>query len=156
MARGEWNDNYLPSPAFHFGGADNGVLGVIAALDDDIGLEMSDEIERRVLGENYDEVDALQRGENVGALGIRAHRTRRSLETTHRLVTVDADDQSIGGISRREKHVDVTRVEQIEDAVGERNPTLLPRSPALGFNPRRYLCRRITRLQSLLAADGWK
>ncbi len=90
-----WSDGHhddATSPALHFCRANDRVFRIIAALDDHVGLEMSDEVERRVIGENYDEIHALERRQHVSALGIAAHGARRTLETTHGFIAVDADD----------------------------------------------------------------
>jgi hypothetical protein len=50
----------------------------------------------------------------------------------------------------------VTRMEQIEDSVGERYPVLSCSSPALRLRPCRNFGRRVVRLQSLLITVGWK
>jgi hypothetical protein len=50
----------------------------------------------------------------------------------------------------------MTGVEQVEHAVGESDPTLLPRPPALRLNPGRNFPGRIPRLQSRLMAEGLK
>jgi hypothetical protein len=50
----------------------------------------------------------------------------------------------------------VSRMEQIEDAIGERYSILSCSSPALRLRPRCYFRRRLTRLQSLLITKGWK
>src|SRR5437868_3073853 len=117
---------------------------------------MLDQIERRILRENYDKIDAFECGKHICALGIGTHGTPRTLEATDRLIAVDTDDQRVGSRARRAQHVDVSGMEQVEHAVGERDPTLFPRSPALSLNPSRDLLRRIPRLQSLLTAEGWK
>ena len=152
----ERHDNDASTPTFDFCCADYSVFRIIAAFHDDIRLEMPDQIERGVLRENYYEVDAFQRGKHVCSLRVGAYGTRRSLEATHGVVAVDADYQSIRGGPRREKHIDVSRVQQVEHAVGESNSTFLARPPTLRRHPGCYLRRRIARLQSLLAAEGWK
>jgi hypothetical protein len=50
----------------------------------------------------------------------------------------------------------VSRMEQVEDAIGESYPVLSCGSPALSFCPCRYFRRGIARLQSLLITIGWK
>jgi hypothetical protein len=48
----------------------------------------------------------------------------------------------------------VSRMEQIEDAVGESNPVLSCSSPALRFRTCCYFRRWVTRGQSLLITKG--
>jgi hypothetical protein len=50
----------------------------------------------------------------------------------------------------------VPGMKQIEHAVGERYPTLLPRSPPFCLRPCRDFFSGIPRLQSLLMTEGWK
>lgn len=72
-----------PSPALHFCRTDDGVFRIISAFHDHVGLEMSDEFERRILGKNYDEIDALESRQHVRALGVRAHRAGWTLEAAY-------------------------------------------------------------------------
>jgi len=142
------------APAFHFRCPNDRVFRIIAAFDDYVGLQMSDKIERSVLGENYDEVHALERRENVCTLGVGAHRTRRTLESAHRLVAIEADDERIGAGARGSEDVDVPGMKQVEYAVGERHPTLSSSFPTFGLRPCRNLCRGVSRLQGLLTTAG--
>ena len=50
----------------------------------------------------------------------------------------------------------MSRMEQIEDTIGESNPVLSCSSPPLRFRSCNYFRRGITRLQSLLITKGWK
>jgi hypothetical protein len=47
-----------------------------------------------------------------------------ALEAAHRVIAIDADDQRIGGAPRGDEEIDVSRMEQIEYPVGERDPIL--------------------------------
>jgi len=156
MAGSEGHHHDAPSPALHICRANDRVFRIIAALDDHVGLEMSDEVERRVIGENYDEIHALERRQHVSALGVAAHGARRTLETTHGFIAVDADDERVGGFARGSEDVDMAGMKQVEHAIREGNPTLRSSSPPLGFRPCRNLRRGISRLQSLLSTVGWK
>ena len=150
------NDDDLSAPAFDIRRTDDRVVRVIAALDDHIGPEMSDQVKRCVLRENYDEIDALERRENVGALRVGADGPCRALEATYRFIAIDADYQRVGRLSRGGKHVDMARMKQVEHAVGKCHSTFSARPPALRFDPGCNLCGRIPWLQSLLTARGWK
>lgn len=156
MSGSERHHYDAPSPAFHFRCADDGVFRIVATLDDHVGLEMPDEIERRVLRKNYDEIDAFERRQHVGALGIAAHRPGRTLEAPHRLVAVESYDERVSGFARGGEDVDVTRMEEIKNTVGERYPIFPSSFPPLGLGPCRNLRRGISRLQGLLDAEGWK
>ena len=150
----ERNHDNFPTPAFYFGGADDRVLGIVATLNYHVRLEVLDQIQRRIVRENYDEIYTFERAENIGALGVAAHRTCRTLESPHGFVTVDANDQCIGGLARSVKNVDVTGVKKIKNAIGEGNPAFLTRPPALSLHPGCNFAGWIPRLQSLLTADG--
>jgi hypothetical protein len=50
----------------------------------------------------------------------------------------------------------VARVKQVEHTIGKCDPTSSILSPPLGFRQRRNLRRWISKLQSLLSAEGWK
>lgn len=156
MTRSKGDDDDVAAPAFYFAGADNGFLGVIATFHYDVRFEMLDEIERRIVGENYNQIHAFERGENVGALGVAMYRPGRTLKPAHRLVAVDADDERVGGSAGSGENIDVPRVQQIENAVGECNPAFPASPPTLRLHPGGNLVRRIPRLQSLLTADGRK
>ena len=79
MSRGEWYYYNAPSPTLYFRGADDGVFRIIAAFDHHVGLEMLDEIERRVFGEDNDEIHAFERRQHICALGVRANWPSRPL-----------------------------------------------------------------------------
>jgi hypothetical protein len=114
------NYDDAPSPAFDFTGTDYRAFGVIAALYDDVRLQSLYELERRILRENDDEVDAFHGGEHERALRLVAYRPARALEPSHGLIAVDAHDQCIGSSSSSNQEVDVAGMEQIEYSVGER------------------------------------
>jgi len=71
---------------------------------------MPDQIERRVLGKNHYQIDALERSQDVRAFGIGTNRPRRPLQPPHRLIAVEADNERVGGRARCEQDVDVTGV----------------------------------------------
>ena len=80
MSRRQRNDHHATSPAFDFRGADDRLFRVITAFHDHVGSQMPYQIERRVLRKHYDQIDALQRGQNITSFGIAANRSRRPLE----------------------------------------------------------------------------
>src|SRR6266550_562719 len=154
MSGSERHYQHAPAPALHFCRTYDRVFRVIAAFDDHIGFQMSDKIERRVLGENYDEVHTLERCEHVRTLGVAAHRSRRTLEAAHRLIAVDADDERVGAVARSSEDIDVPGMKQVEYAVSKRHPTLSSSFPTLGLCPCRNLCRGVSRLQGRLTTAG--
>ncbi len=110
MTGSQWHHNRAPAPTLHFRSSNNCLLRIIAALDDHVGPEMSDQIERSIVGENYDEIHAFERGEEVGALGIAAHGTCGPFETADRIVAVDANDESLCCLTSGREDVDVPAV----------------------------------------------
>ena len=95
MAWRERDDNDTASPAPHLGGADDRFLGVIAALHNNVRLEVVDQVEWSILGENDNQVDALQRAEDVGALGVTANWPCGTFETANGVVAVDSDNEGV-------------------------------------------------------------
>ena len=73
-----------------------------------------------------DAVDARERRENFGALGLRRDRPARSLVGAHRSIGVDADDQRVAERPRLLQIADMAGVQQIEDAVGEHDRSCRP------------------------------
>ena len=156
MSRCQWHYDHSPTPALHFRGTDDGVFRVVAALDDYIRAQDSDQGERRVFRKDYNEIYTLETGQHVTALRISAHWPRRSFEPSHRFIAVDADDQPISGLTRSGEDIDVAGMEKVKDTVGECDLALLCCAPALGFNPSRDFAGWVAWLQSRLAAIGWK
>lgn len=156
MSRGERHNHHAPAPRLHFTRPHDRVLGVITALHDDVGTEMIDELERRILREGNDEVDTLECREDISALGFRSDWTRRPFQAANRRVGVHADHEGIAGSARRCQQVDVAWMKKIEDTIGEDNPALSLSPPLLRLRPRRDFSGRIPRRQSRLLTDGWK
>ena len=156
MTWGERYDDDAPAPTFYFGCANDGFLRVVSAFHYDVGLEMPNEIERCVFGEDHHKVHAFEGGDDVSSLGVAPHGTRRSFEAAHGLIAVDADDERVSRRARGRENVYVTAVEQIEDTVRERDPALSPSSPPFGLRQCRNLRSGISRLQSPLITMGWK
>lgn len=150
------NDDALAAPAANLGSTDDAVGGVIATLDDDIGAESGDEIERRVLVEDDDGVDGLEPGENIGALCFAPDRTVGALQAPNARVAVQADEECVPAQARAAEDVEMAGMEQIEDAIGEDDPATLPAAPVPRALPVEDLPRRIEGRQKLLSARGWK
>src|SRR6266404_6050449 len=107
MSESERHYQHAAAPALHFPCTDDSLFRIIAAFDNHVGLKMLHKIERGVLGENYDEIHALERGEHVRALRVAAHRPGGALESAHGLIAVDADDERVGAVARGRQDVDV-------------------------------------------------
>ena len=56
-------------------GTDDRVGAIVAALDEDIGLEQLNQLERRVFIEEHDAIDAAQRGDDAGTVVLCHKRT---------------------------------------------------------------------------------
>ena len=83
MSWREWDDENASSPTLYFGGADDRVFRVIAAFDDNVRTKVADKLERSIVGKNNDEVDALESGQDIGALGIGAYGASWTFEAAH-------------------------------------------------------------------------
>ena len=156
MARSEWYYHDAPSPAFHFRRAYDRVFRIIAAFDDHVRLEMPDEIERRVVGEDNDEIHALESGQHVRTFGVGTDGARRTLEAAHRFVAVDSDDERVSGAAGSGENGYMPGMKQVEHTIRERYATLFASSPPFRLRPCRNFRRGIPRLQSLLITVGWK
>ena len=153
----ERNDDDLPSPSAHFTGADDGRFGIVAALDQHVGTEGGNQLERRVFVENDNGVHHRKRGQHVTAFGRAANGPLGSLEASNRLVAVDADDKCITGSSRTKEHVDVTGMQKIENAIRKNNPARNRRAPSAGALPAHNPVERIGgHAQGVPSACGWK
>ena len=75
--------------------------------------------ERRVLGNTIDVVDRGEGGEHLGALAGAQDGPPGSLQAPHGRVVVQPDDQHVAERARRGEIAHVSRMEQIEAAVGE-------------------------------------
>src|SRR5712671_3909673 len=99
MSWRERDDKDASSPTFYFGGADDCVFRVVAAFDDNVWTKMGHQIERGIVGKNYNEVDTFERAQHVGALGVGAHGTCRTLQAAHRLIAVDPNDERVRALT---------------------------------------------------------
>ena len=154
MSWREWDDENASSPTLYFGGADDRVFRVVAAFDDDVRTKVADKIERSIVGKNNDKVDTLERGQDIGALGIGAYGASWTFKAPHRIIAVDPDHERFSALTRRGENIDVPRVKQVEHTIRECYPAFPCSSPSFGLGPRRNLFGGISRLQSLLRAEG--
>src|SRR5512146_1524644 len=143
MAGSEWNDDDASAPAKHLRSTYDRSLVVVATLDEDVGPKRRDELERRILLELDDRVDHLERRQNIAPFGRRAHRSRWAFEPADRVVAIHPDDQGLPFPPRPKQNVDVTRMEQIEHAVGEHDSTTLRVAPFAGLDPRHDFLVRV-------------
>ena len=83
------------------------------------GARVSIERERGVLREHDHVVDRGEAGEHLGALAGVQDGAAGSLQAAHGRVVVEPDDQHVAERARRGEIAHVSRMEQIEAAVGE-------------------------------------
>src|SRR5262249_36541788 len=115
----------------HRRGLGHRVRGVVRPLGMDIRPQPRDEPVGRVLVEDEDMIDVAQGGEDLGALLGGHHRSSGALETRHRGVAVDADEEHVAESACGVQVPQVTDVQEIEAAVGE-DDTLALRAQAGG------------------------
>src|SRR4051794_11961040 len=110
--------------------------GVVAALDPDVGSQLAQDLDGRVLLEEHDVIDAAQRGEHGGAVLLALDGPAGTLQAADRGVGVQADDEAVaerpGGLQR----VDVAGMQQVEAAAGRHDRAALrPRPLHRGLTP---------------------
>ena len=93
----------------------------------------ADQLERRVLGERDDIIDAGQRGQDLQPLGQGEDRPLVPFQPPHRSVVVDADDQQAALAAGELQQLDMAGMEQVEDAVGEDDRFVLARPASSRF-----------------------
>ena len=98
MAFDQGNEHQPAAGGFDLRAADDLVRAVIAPLDQDIGADRGDQLERRVFVEDRHGVDRLERAQDLGAGLGRVDRTARAFQAPHARVGVQADDQEIAQI----------------------------------------------------------
>ena len=79
--------------------ADDLLAGIVAALDQHARLHLRDQVDRRVLLEDRDEIDRLQRRQHFGARALVLHRAPLALQPLHRGIAVQT--RRSGGRRRR-------------------------------------------------------
>ena len=131
----QWDHDNTTAPRANLRRPDDGVLGVVPTLHENIGTQTLDELERCILVEEDDAIHHLERGDDIRALRLRANGTRRALQTANRIVAIEADDQRVASPAGAKQNVDVSRMEQIEDAVGEYDAPVLGCAPACSTGP---------------------
>ena len=99
--------------------ADDGLDGVVAAFDEDVGLEGADEFERRVLFEEDDGIDGGEGGHDAGAFALGHDGARGAFEAADGGVGVEAEHELRAEAAAVFEQRDVADVEEIEAAVGE-------------------------------------
>jgi len=90
------------------------VKGVVGALGVHVGPEPPDEAVGRLLVEQDHVVHALERCQDLGALGHRHERAARPLEAPDRGIPVEPDEEHVAELPGRGEVADVTHVEEVE------------------------------------------
>src|SRR5580700_6782703 len=93
---------------------DDLIDAVVGALDQNIGLDAGDEVERRVFAKQHDSIDKSEPGENDGAGRLALDRTLRALETPHRSVVVEADHELVATRAGLAQQMNVPGMEKVE------------------------------------------
>src|SRR5215510_3085355 len=105
--------------------ADYFLTGIVAALDQDRRPDAADQLFRRIFIEYGNQIDGFERSENFGTRLHRLHRPPCPLQTRDGIVPVETHNETIAGRTRAGQKLDVTRVKQIEAAVGKTNAQAL-------------------------------
>ena len=119
VAGGEGEDDDPAPPPFDILAADDRIGRVVAPLDQDIGTDLTNELERRVLGENDHRIDDFERGDDVRSLVRPPDGPLLPLEAPDRRIVVDADEQRIAERARGHERVNVSAMKQVEHTVRE-------------------------------------
>jgi hypothetical protein len=117
MSRRERNDDDVAAAPTDLSRADNCRLSIIAALHENVRLNTSNELERRVFLEYDDRVDRFERCENITPFGCASNRPVWSLQSADRRVAINADEQALAPLARAKQYVDMPRMEEVEDAI---------------------------------------
>src|SRR5579871_4762076 len=115
----ELDEDYLAALRFDDIVTNHLVVFVVAALDQHLRANTLEQLARRVLVEDDDQVYRLECRKHLGARVHVLHGTVGALETFHRGVTVEPDDQAVAGGARTRQHLDVAGMQKIEAAIGE-------------------------------------
>ena len=99
--------------------ADNVLLRVITALDQDIGQEVVYEAFDALFGKDADMGDALQSREQSRSVFLWDYGAARAFEGMYALVVIEPNGQAITQCAGLAQIFDVAAMEQVEAAVGE-------------------------------------
>src|SRR5262249_48599862 len=116
----------------HKGSADDILFAIVGTLYQNIGTQGSDNLFRRGFIKNGDVIDRLKAGQDNSSGLLRLNGPIRSLEGANAGITVEPDDEQVGLGSCLLQVLNVTRVQDVEAAVGKRNP-LAQATPALSL-----------------------
>jgi hypothetical protein len=156
LPRRQWDNDDAAAATSDIRRAHNRVFSIVSAFHDYVGLQMPDELQGSILAKHDDEIDLLDGGEDVRTLALTAYRSSRSLETPNGCIAVDADYERVGRLACGYEKINVSRVQQIEDPVGEGDASLPRRPPPLRLRPGCNFGRRNSGLQRFESTEVWK
>ena len=134
-----------PPLAFDDVAADDGVLGPVGAFDEHIRLKAGNHLMRRVLVEDDDGVDAVERRENLGALALGSDRPAAAFDRPNGAIGIQPDNERVAQGAGLPQIPDVAGMQEIEDPVRERHlPTLMPATVHEGGRRGSAQCRHVT------------
>src|SRR4051794_33305385 len=116
----------LPAIRFDDFMTDDLLARVIAAFYQYARLDFCNELYRSVLLEDHDKVDGFQRSQHFRTSNVVLNRTPIALQSLHRCVAIQADNEAVAGGARRGQDLHVTRMEDVETTVREPQPEALP------------------------------
>src|SRR5277367_4255637 len=99
--------------------ADDGLDGVVAAFNQNIGLQGADEFKRRVFLEEDNSIDGGKSGHDTSTFALGHDRTRWAFEATDRSVGVQPQYKLRAKTAAFLEQRDVADVQEVEAAVGE-------------------------------------
>ncbi len=103
------------------------VRRVVGALAVHVGLEQPEQAVNIRVGEQHDVVHVFDRRHHFRAIGAAQNRAARSLQSLHRLIVVDGDDQPVGLRRGAGQIAHMADVHHVEAPVGKRNrPSAFP------------------------------
>ena len=119
LAGDEWDPKDAAPVGDDLFASDDLVGGPVRPLGEDVGPKRADQVDRGGGVEDDDAVDHPERRDNLGAGGFALHRTARALQSAHRAIAVQADDEQVAGGARPGEIADMAGMEEIEATVRE-------------------------------------
>src|SRR5262249_44351922 len=129
VARRHLGEKHLATDALDKIGADDLIQKIIRAFDEKLRPNGPDQLDRRILLKDDDQIDGGQRGQyfRPGLFGL--DRAPRPFQPRGRPVAVETDDEPVASRLGLSEQPDMPRVQQIETAVGEAYFKTLPPPP---------------------------
>src|SRR5688572_4690574 len=115
------DDDDAPAVRLHDLRFRHGLFGVVRSLAVEVGLQSLKHPRRAALAEDRDVRDSANRRNDLRPLPLRHDRTPRAFDRPYRLVAVHGDDENVRHTRRILEIANMSDVENVEDAVGERD-----------------------------------